>query len=132
MEITIARIVCERSNILVRKENSIFIIDGSFIKRIKGFSLIELLIESFLGTLLLFGLVKLHSRFRSCMRWKADLVKLQEEGQFSSYLLTQRIQEAGNIGLSRKDFLGSKIKFKVTIRKIYLILSKEKLLLTLI
>ncbi|WP_082160401.1 PilW family protein [Candidatus Coxiella mudrowiae] len=119
-------------NTLVRKENSIFIIDGSFIKRIKGFSLIELLIESFLGTLLLFDLVKLHSRFRSCMRWKSDLVKLQEEGQFSSYLLTQRIQEAGNIGVSRKDFLGSKIKFEVTIRNIYLILSKEKLLLTLI
>ncbi|MBT8506357.1 hypothetical protein B1F79_01465 [Coxiella-like endosymbiont of Rhipicephalus sanguineus] len=131
MEITIASIVCARCRYIDKKIN-FYHFDGSFIKKIKGFSLIELLIESFLGTLLLFGLVKLHSRFRSCMRWKANLVKLQEEGQFSSYLLTQRIQEAGNIGVSRKDLLGSKIQFKVTIRNIYLIFSKEKLLLTLI
>ncbi len=61
-----------------------------------GFSLIELLVSLFLGSLLMIMLVKLYFSFRETAQWQDTLAAIQERERFGAYFLAQRIRQAGD------------------------------------
>jgi type IV pilus assembly protein PilW len=64
-------------------------------------SLIEFIIASFLGLLLLYGAVEIYSNLKQSDQLIVGLARIQENGRIAVNLLRQEIQSAGYIGCPR-------------------------------
>jgi hypothetical protein len=76
-----------------------------YIKQANGFSLLELLIAVFLGTLLLGVLLQSYLGAKKIYRTQSDLADLSENMRFADFILWQSITQAGFAGCRRASEL---------------------------
>ena len=66
-----------------------------------GFTLIELMVATFLSVLLVLGLSEIYLFMQSSFRFQKALSEIQERGRFLSAILSQRIHRAGDLSCEK-------------------------------
>lgn len=69
-----------------------------------GFSLLEFLIASALGTLIIAGLMRTYLSIKTNYNRQQSFMDLQDSGRFSEVILNQRIRLAGFVGCVNAEF----------------------------
>lgn len=67
----------------------------------QGASLVELLIASSLGLIIIAGLVRLYLQQQAAFQYETGLARIQENGRIADYLLRQDVRSAGYMGCAQ-------------------------------
>lgn len=72
--------------------------------RVRGFSLVEVMVAMAIGLVIVLAVVQVFSHSRSTYQLDEGLARVQENARFALEFLTREIRPAGNMGCVRDDF----------------------------
>ncbi len=104
-------------------------IDMKKLNQIKGFSIVELMIAIFIGSIILTGLITIFETTSNMNRTQNGLARLQESGRFATLHMKTALDQAGyqyclssGVATAGGDFNGDDYSFSASVIKPWLVL----------